>query len=104
MPTYILLSRWTDQGIKNVDQVANREKGATAAAAGMQVSQTLYFTLGEYDAVNIIEAPDDDTAAAFALEIGTHGNLRTTTMRAFTAPEFLDLLAKRPRWSIPESD
>jgi uncharacterized protein with GYD domain len=101
MPTYIIVSKWTDQGMRNVDQVADRERGAKRAAADMSGSQKVYFTLGEYDAVNIVEAPDETAAAAYALEIASHGNIRTTTMRAFTEVEFLDLLKTRPRWEIP---
>ena len=98
MPTYIILSKWTDQGIRNVDQVADRERSAKRAAADMSGAHTVYFTLGEYDAVNIVEAPDETAAAAYALEIASHGNIRTTTMRAFTEAEFLALLKTRPRW------
>lgn len=100
MPTYIILSKWTDQGMRNVDQVANREKSAKRAATKMSGSATVYFTLGEYDAINIIDAPDERAAAAYALEIASHGNIRTTTMRAFTEGEFMDLLEIRPRWQI----
>ena len=98
MPTYIILSKWTDQGIRNVDQVADRERSAKRAAADMSGAHKVYFTLGEYDAVNIVEAPDETAAAAYALEIASHGNIRTTTMRAFTEAEFLALLKTRPRW------
>lgn len=100
MPTYIVLAKWTDQGMRNVDQVAAREKSAKRAANAMSGSHTVYFTLGQYDAVNVVEAPDEETAAAYALEIGTHGNIRTTTMRAFTETEFVELLNRRPRWEI----
>lgn len=100
MPTYIILSKWTDQGIRDVDQVADRERSAKQAAADMSGAHTVYFTLGEYDAVNIVEAPDETAAAAYALEIASHGNIRTTTMRAFTEAEFLALLKTRRRWKI----
>jgi uncharacterized protein with GYD domain len=99
MPYYIILAKWTDQGIMHVDEVANRERKAKEAAKQMSGSHTVYFTLGEYDAVNIVEAPTEELAAAYALEIGTHGNIRTTTMRAFTESEFLALLQDRRRWS-----
>jgi uncharacterized protein with GYD domain len=99
VPTYIILGRWTDRGIEQVDNVPQRERSSQAAASGAQVRHTVYFTLGEYDAISIIEAESEEEAAAYALEIGTHGNLRTTTMRAFKPDEFMRLLDMRPRWS-----
>ncbi len=98
MPTYIILARWTDQGVAKLDEVAQREQGAKQAARTINGSHTVYFTLGEYDAVNIVEAPTEEAAAAYALEIASHGNIRTTTMRAFTEEEFLRLARDRPRW------
>lgn len=100
MPTYIVLAKWTDAGIRNVDKVTDREEAAKQAASQMEGSHTVYFTLGAYDAVNIVEAPTEEGAAAYALEIGTHGNIRTTTMRAFTEVEFVQLLKNRPRWAV----
>jgi uncharacterized protein with GYD domain len=94
------LAKWTDAGIRNVDNVADREQAAKRAASQMEGSHTVYFTLGEYDAVNIVEAPTEEAAAAYALEIGTHGNIRTTTMRAFTEVEFAQMLEHRSRWVV----
>src|SRR5215471_13724330 len=99
MPTYIILDRWTDRGIELVDEVPRRERSSQMAAGGAGLRHTVIFTLGEYDTVSIIEAESEEDAAAYALEIGTHGNLRTTTMRAFNQEEFLRLLETRPRWS-----
>ena len=55
---------------------------------------TIYWTLGSYDIVAVSEAPDDETATAFALALGGQGNIRTTTLRAFDAAEMRGILAK----------
>lgn len=84
MPTYVVLSNWTDQGIKNVRSTVERADGVTQLAQkyGASVTQ-IYWTVGPYDFVSIIEAPDDEAATAFALEISSGGNVRTTTLRAY---------------------
>lgn len=84
MPTYVVLSNWTDQGIKNVRSTVERADGVTQLAEkyGASVTQ-IYWTVGPYDFVSIIEAPDDEAATAFALQISSGGNVRTTTLRAY---------------------
>lgn len=95
MPTYISLISWTDQGIKAFEDSVDRYEAAQQLAA--KVGATLsasYWTLGPYDVVAISEAPDDETATAFALAISSQGNVRTTTMRAFGADEMRGIIAK----------
>lgn len=94
MSTYIQLVKWTDQGIATLRDVPNRERRASERADELVGTHTTWFTLGEWDAVNFIEAPDDETAAARALEIAGHGNIRTVTMRAFSLDEFKQILAR----------
>lgn len=97
MPTYIVLVHFTDQGIRNVKQTAERAKVLTAAAArlGVKVKET-YWTMGAYDAVLTAEAPDDETMTALALSAGALGNIRTETMRAYSADDMNRILAKLP--------
>jgi len=97
MPTYITLYKWTDQGIKNVKESPDRIKAAVKAVegAGGKVL-SIYITMGEYDLVAISEAPNDETVAAFLLGQGMLGNVRTTTLRAFTENQFADILKKLP--------
>jgi uncharacterized protein with GYD domain len=52
--------------------------------------------LGSYDAVFTADAPDDDTMTAFALSMGSLGNIRTQTLRAFSAEEMNRILEKIP--------
>lgn len=95
MVTYIALSSFTDQGIRNVKDSGKRAEAVKEAAKkfGAQMTQ-IYWTLGKYDVVAIIEAPDDASATAFALAIGMGGNVRTQTLRAFTSDEMSDILDK----------
>jgi len=95
MATYIALSNFTDQGIRNVKDTTKRADAVKEAASkyGAKMTQ-IYWTQGKYDLVAIIEAPDDTSATAFALAIGMAGNIRTQTLRAFTKEDMNGILAK----------
>jgi uncharacterized protein with GYD domain len=88
MPTYVSLIHWTEQGIKNYKDTMSRLEDFTklAESRGGRVRESLY-TVGEYDIVVVTEFPDDETATAALLRVGSLGNVRTNTMRAFTADE-----------------
>lgn len=95
MATYIALSSFTEQGVKNAKDTTKRAAAVKAAAKKFGAKMTqIYWTLGRYDLVAIIEAPDDESATAFALSIGVSGNVRTETLRAFSAEEMNGILAK----------
>jgi uncharacterized protein with GYD domain len=97
MATYIALSNFTDQGIRNVKDTTKRADAVKDAAKKFGANMTqIYWTLGHYDLVAIIEAPDDNSATAFALAIGAAGNIRTETLRAFTKEEMNGILGKMP--------
>jgi uncharacterized protein with GYD domain len=83
MPKYVSLISWTEQGVKNYRDTVSRADDAMKAAADMGGSLEVLWTLGEYDIVAISEFPDDETATAFLLKVGSLGNIRTKTMRAF---------------------
>ena len=95
MPTYVSLVNWTDQGAKNVkDTVARLDRGIeTAGKYGVHARQT-YWTVGPYDIVAIAEAPDDESATAFLLELGTLGTVRTTTLRAYNREEMSGIIQR----------
>ncbi len=97
MPTYISLLRYTQQGVQNIKEGPARLDSAKQAfkAMGGELKQW-YLVLGQYDAVVISEGPDDETAAKLALAIGSQGNIRTETFRAFTEDEFRKLIAALP--------
>ena len=93
MANYIVLINWTDQGAADARSSLSRASAAASALKklGGRIKTTLW-TIGPYDAVSIIEAPDDETVTAFALSICGQGNVRTTTMRAFDRIEMGALL------------
>src|SRR4030095_5439164 len=97
MATYISLVQFTDKGIQAAKQTSERVADWSAKVQSRAVSiQEMYWRLGPYDQVCIFEAPDDETAASVLLAADMLGNIRTQTMRAFTAPEMEKILAKVP--------
>lgn len=95
MPMYVTLLNWTDQGIRNYKDTAKRADafGAAAQKLGAKLLN-IYWTVGPYDAVALVEAPDDETATAALLQLGGVGNVHTTTLRAFGRDEMERILAK----------
>ena len=95
MPTYISLYKLTDQGIKDIRNAPQRFEDGVKAFEGMGGKLTgFYAVMGEYDYVAIGEAPNDEVAMTFALAIGSLGNIRTKTLKAFTHEEFAKLVKK----------
>ncbi len=89
MPRYLSLINFTEQGIRNVgDSVkrANAFKAAIEKSGG--AVDALYWAVGEYDGAVVFEAPDENTATALLLDLGSKGNVRTRTLRVFDADEF----------------
>ena len=93
MPTYVNLINFTDQGIRAHEDTVSRAEDYWAAIerAGGKVLHEVW-TMGPYDIVVLFEAPDDETATSLALKVSARGNVRTTTMRAFTAEEMPGIL------------
>ena len=95
MATFIALSNFTDQGIRNVKDTVKRADAVKEAAQKAGVTmKDIMWTLGSYDMVVTFEAPDDASMTAFALAVGAAGNVRTQTMRAFSRSEMSGILAK----------
>ena len=95
MATYIALSNFTDQGIRNVKETTKRADAAKKMAKKFGVSvKEFFWTMGSYDLVVIFEAPDDASMSAFGLAIGEKGNVRTQTLRAFSKDEMDKILRK----------
>ena len=95
MATYVLLLKFTDQGIHNIKETRKRAEGfqAMAEKAGAKVKE-VYWTLGQYDGLLILEASDEATAAALGLSLGALGNVRPETLRAFSTDEISRVLKK----------
>ncbi len=97
MATYIVLLNYTDQGIRNVKQLPERIKAGSAAAEKLGIKvKDRYSTVGAYDAVLIVDAPNDEAVTTWVLSIGSRGNNRTQTMRAYSVGEMERILAKVP--------
>ncbi|MHB9860284.1 GYD domain-containing protein [Streptomyces sp. YIM S03343] len=95
MPTYVTLLNWTDQGIRNYKDTAQRAEAFAAAIQNLGGKLVnLYWTVGSYDLVTVVEAPDDETATAALLQVGSAGNVRSTTLRAFDREEISRIITK----------
>jgi len=97
MPTYVTLVHYTEQGVKTFKDLPARLEDTRKAgeAAGAKLI-AFYLTMGQYDAVLISDAPDDETVAKLALAAGGRGNVRTETLRAFTEDEARRLAEQLP--------
>jgi uncharacterized protein with GYD domain len=97
MATYISLVQFTDKGIQAAKNTTQRvaDWAAKVRSEGVSIRE-MYWTLGQYDQVCVFDAPDDETAASVLLAADMLGNIRTQTLRAFTASEMEKILAKVP--------
>lgn len=97
MATYIMLFRFTRQGIENIKESPARVEAAKKAFQAMDAElKAFYLVLGQYDTVCIVEAPDDATVAKLSLAIGSLGNVRAESLRAFTEDEYMEIVAGLP--------
>jgi uncharacterized protein with GYD domain len=94
MPTYVSLVNWTDQGIRDVKETLQRADRTTELAQKYGCSLQLHWTVGAYDIVSILEAPDEESATAYFLEVGSRGAVRTTTLRAYDREEMSSILGR----------
>jgi len=95
MPTYIILGKWTDQGIRNVKETPKRENAFRELCEKHEARvKDVHRTMGRYDVVATVEAPNDLAITAIAYSLGSTGNIRTETLRAFTRQETDQALAK----------
>jgi uncharacterized protein with GYD domain len=95
MSTYITLVNWTDQGIRDYRVTTNRADAFASALEGLGARLvSLYWTVGQYDIVATVEAPDDETVTAALLQVGALGNIRSTTLRAFDKEAMARIVAK----------
>lgn len=88
MPTYVLLGNFTDQGAKSIGGTVERSRQVRSQieARGGKV-RAVYWTMGPYDLTVLVDFPDDETALARLFQFVAAGNVRTTTMRAFSESE-----------------
>ncbi len=97
MATFISLVNYSEQGIKNIKDSPDRAAAVKKLAQSLGGDMTqLYLTLGAYDLIVVSEFPDAATAAKFALTVGAQGNVRTTTLQAFSQSEMADIIGSLP--------
>jgi len=104
MATYVVLANWTQQGIEHVKQSPERTAVGKAFAKSLGAEiKAFYLLMGQYDSMWIVEAPDDETMAKVCLAIGSRGNLRTVTMRAWPEAEYKKLCKAIPDKTLKPS-
>ena len=97
MAKYVVLLNWTEQGARTVKETVKRAQGARQAFEALGVRMTdISWTLGQYDVVVTLEAADDETMIRAGLVLAQQGNVRSTTLRAFTEKEMGEILRSLP--------
>lgn len=93
LPVFVVLGNWTDQGIRNITEAPKRAKVANDMVKKAGGKMQTFYTLGKYDFVAIIELPKDEDIMAILLCLGSMGNIRTTTMKAWTESEAAKIIS-----------
>jgi len=96
VPHYVVLIKWTDQGIRNVKDSPQRAEAARKLAESEGGKLTVYYTMGRYDLVGIAEARDDDSMNRILLRIAVQGNVRTETLKAMSEGDASKMIAELP--------
>jgi uncharacterized protein with GYD domain len=97
MPMFIVSLNWTDQGIRSVKDAPKRTQAARELGKKMGVEiKSLYLTSGDADLLAIVDTPNGDNIAKFAMALGAAGNARTRTVRAWPEAEFLKMISELP--------
>jgi uncharacterized protein with GYD domain len=95
MVTYVLLANFTDQGIRNVKESPKRADAFRQMAKTFGVTvKDIFWTQGRYDVVTIVEAPDESSVMSLSLSLGALGNVRTESLRAYSAAEMAAVVGK----------
>ena len=95
MITYVVLAKFTDQGVKNAKDSPKRADAFRLMAKTFGVNvKDIFWTQGRYDIVTVVEAPDELSATALNLSLGALGNIRTESLRAFSSAEMMTIVAK----------
>ena len=94
MPTYIALLKWTQQGVANVKASPERLDAGREAfrKAGAEIKET-WLTMGRYDLVCVIDAPNDETYARLMLQLASAGNVQSETLKAFSEDQYRKIIA-----------
>jgi len=96
MPHYVALLNWTEQGIRSVKETVKRAENAKAMARKLGGKLDIWYTMGKHDIVSLIEMPTDETYNKFAIWLGSQGNVRTTSLKAWSQDEMSKLIEAVP--------
>jgi uncharacterized protein with GYD domain len=97
MPTYIVMFKWTPQGLKEIKQSPSRlDAGRKAFEQTGLKMKDFYMVMGRYDCIAIAEAPDDVTLAKALLATTSQGSIMSETCRAFTEAEYRSIVSGLP--------
>lgn len=95
MVTYVVLANFTDQGVRSAKDSPKRAEAFKKMAETFGVTvKELYWTQGRYDIVTILDAPDELSAMSLSLSLGALGNVRTESLRAFSAADMTKIVGK----------
>jgi uncharacterized protein with GYD domain len=92
MPVFVVLGNWTDQGIRKITEAPERAKAARDMVNKAGGKMQLFYTMGKYDFIAIVEVPKDDDVMAILLCLGSMGNIRTRTIKAWTESDAAKIL------------
>ena len=96
MPHYVALLNWTEQGIRSVKETVKRAENAKAMARKLGGKLDIWYTMGKHDNVSIIEMPSDEAYNKFAVWLGSQGNVRTTSLKAWPQEEMSKIIDGLP--------
>jgi uncharacterized protein with GYD domain len=94
MPTYMTLGTYTEHGAQNMkDSPARLEAAKEVTESFGGEYREFFLTFGRYDFVYVADFPDDESAAKAMLTVAGTGSVRTETLKAFTEPEYREVIA-----------
>jgi len=97
MPLYIVLTNLTQKGIENINDLPKWSEDARKVAKSVGgETKAVYFTLGRYDIVSVVEAPNDEAMTKFLLARARVGHIRTETLKAISADEMINIVKELP--------
>jgi uncharacterized protein with GYD domain len=93
VPTYIMLSRLSPEGVQTIKNNPQRikEVNREIEQLGAEV-KAQWATLGQFDFINVVEAPDDQTMSRISLELGSRGTARYESLPAIPVDDFISAL------------
>jgi len=97
MSTFVITANWTDQGVRTIKDVPKRTQAARELGKKLGVEiKHAFITTGDSDLLLILDAADGEKVTKFALAMGSLGNIRTRTARAWPEAEYVKMISELP--------